>query len=137
MNRIKKLSNRQKILCIVALVFFISSIGIITLNFSFSSNGNNYFHSYKIEDKEVDNVVIKDITVNEENGITKYEATIEATDNKTMNYIKIIIKDQDNKEIVSLIGYVGSSLSKGETRKIESSTDADISNIHSIEYEIV
>lgn len=137
MTRIKNLSNRQKILCIVALVFFISSIGIITINFSFSSTPNNYFNSYGIENKEIDEVVIKNIKINEENEITRYEATIEANENRTINYIKIIIKDQENKEIVSLIGYVGSSLSKGETKKIEASTDADISQIHSIEYEIV
>lgn len=67
----------------------------------------------------------------------KYEAEINAKDDINISYINIIFKDDQNNEIVKLLGYVGSTLKSGEKKHIEALTDADLSKVKTVEYEVI
>ncbi len=101
------------------------------------SIGNNTFYGAELKDTTINNVKISDIVIKEENGITEYQANVKAMEDSNIKYIKIIFKDTDNKDIVALVGYVGTTLKKEESKSIEASTDADLSQVKSIEYEII
>lgn len=50
--------------------------------------------------------------------------------------VKIIMKDKDEKEIVTLLGYIGNPMKAKETRTITTSTRADLSRVKSKTIEI-
>ncbi len=135
-NKIKELSFKQRVISITTIAFVLIAISSIILGITFSANKVNIFKGIELNDVNIGNINISSINIQEENGITKYEAKILATEDTSIKYIKIIMKDEENKEIVSLIGYVGSTISNKESKEIEASTDADLSKIKSIEYEI-
>lgn len=138
MNKLKRLSKKGKIISGIVLTFLIV-IGIsLILNFSFSAGDVNIFHEYELEDVVKDNIKITDINITEgEDGVTTYTGTVKATSDTTVKYIRITIKDEKEEEIVTLIGYVGVDMKKNDERKIKASTDADLSKIKSIDYEVI
>ncbi|MCH5167610.1 MAG: hypothetical protein J1F35_06970 [Erysipelotrichales bacterium] len=135
MNKIKNIN--KKAFGILALIIIVAIGSIIVFNVTFSAGGVNTFYDVELKDTTVGDVTITDVEMNAENGITKYTATVKASANTEVKYINIKVLDKDNKELVTLIGYVGSTLSKNETKEIEASTDADLDNINSIEYEVI
>lgn len=136
-NRMKDLNLKYKTIVIGSIAFVVISLLMILLKTTFSSNTPQVFNGYKLKNSNVDNVVISSISIKEENNITKYEAEIMTNEDMNVSYINIIFKDGDNKEIVRLVGYVGTNLKKDEKKHIEASTDADLSKIKSIEYEVI
>ena len=46
------------------------------------------------------------------------------------------MKDKDGNIIETLLGYLGDTIKKGETKRIKSSTDKDVSSVVKIEYEV-
>lgn len=85
---------------------------------------------------KLEGIKITDIEITNKNHVSKYQAQVKATKDIALNYINMEIKDKENKTIVILIGYVGKKLKKGETYKIEASTDADLSGAKMINYTI-
>lgn len=135
-NFFKNLDTKKRTIVIIALVCFIALSTTLVFKFTFSIS-NQTFYGVELKDANIGNVKLSNISMKEENGITKYEANIKASEDTSIKYVRIIIKDESNNEIVTLIGYVGSSISKNSDRTIEASTDADLSKIKSIEYEII
>ena len=87
-------------------------------------------------DKQVlDGVTLTHISIENENNIYTYRATVKATKDMNINYIKIIVTKNNKK--YELVGYVGKELPNGETAYITSSTDENISNPEKIEYVII
>lgn len=112
---------------IAVLVVIIAVVGVIIFKPSYSVDQS------LLANKTLDGLTIKDISlVDDGNGVTTYQATVEATTNKTVNYIEIVLTQGDSS--VTLIGYVGKTLAAGETSVIKASTDADIINATSIDY---
>lgn len=136
-NRLKKLDNKGRVLLIGSVSFIILLVSTIVFNFTFSLNSVNTFNGIKLNDVVIDNIKLSDINIVESDGITKYVATVSTKKEQNINYVRILFKDENNKTIVSLIGYVGTSLTTKDTRIINASTDADLSKVKSIEYEIV
>lgn len=129
MNKIKK-----KILIIsISLLFLFIIIGILIYHF----NKPNIFNGVKLYDKKFESLKIDDIEIKEEDSEYKFKANIKSYKDNYIKYIKIIIKDKNDKEIVSLIGYVNKNMKKDETATIRSNTNIDITKIDKIEYEIV
>ena len=89
------------------------------------------------KDQTVDGIKISSVEMKVVDGMTTFNATATNTTEKDSNIetIKIIVQDENEKEIFALTGYIG-SLKKGETKKIVNSTDIDLSNAKSIRYEI-
>lgn len=118
--------------CILAIV-----IAVITLGITFSNNDINVFNNVELKDVEIDTLELNTIDIEEENGTYTYKAVLLAKEPTEVNYVEILIKDSEGKEIVTLIGYVGKSLSQNEVFNISASTDADISKLNSIDYKVV
>lgn len=136
-NRIKELNSKKQILLIVNMVFILVVVSTLIYGFSFSLNSVNTFNGIKLNDVVIDDIKLSDIDIVESDGITKYVANISTKKEQNINYVRILFKDENNKTIVSLIGYVGTSLTTKDTREINASTDADLTKTKAIEYEIV
>lgn len=136
-NRIKELNSKKQILLIVNMVFILIVVSTLIYGFTFSLNSVNTFNGIKLNDVVIDDIKLSDIDIVESDGITKYVADISTKKEQNINYVRILFKDENNKTIVSLIGYVGTSLTTKDTREINASTDADLTKTKAIEYEIV
>ena len=110
MNKLKNLKINKKVFGILSLIILVAIGSIVAFNFTFSSGKVNTFYDVELKDTNVGNLIISDIDMNLENGITKYTATVKADANTEVKYIKIKVLDKDEKEIVNLIGYIGSTL---------------------------
>lgn len=137
LNRIKELNFKQKAIGIGVFAFVLISLSTILFKVTFSTNTLNVFYGYELKNVEIDNVIISSINIKEEDSLMKYEAEINAKDDINISYINIIFKDDQNNEIVKLLGYVGSTLKSGEKKHIEASTDADLSKVKTVEYEVI
>ena len=94
-------------------------------------------NSNVISDLKYKNLRITDvsITIDKENRST-YTATITNTeDTNSIERLNIIFKDENNNEIVTLTGFIGLDLKKGEQTIISSFTDLDLSKATSVEYQ--
>ena len=137
LNIIKELNFKQKVIGIGVFAFVLVSLSTILFKVTFSTNIPKVFNGYELKNVEVDNVIISSINIKEEDGLMKYEAEINAKDDIDISYINIIFKDDQNNEIVKLLGYVGSTLKSGEKKHIEASIDADLSKVKTVEYEVI
>lgn len=136
-NRIKELNSKKQVLLIVNMVFILIVVSTLIYGFTFSLNSVNTFNGIKLNDVVIDDIKLSDIDIVESDGITKYVANVSTKKEQNINYVRILFKDENNKTIVSLIGYVGTSLTTKDTREINASTDADLTKTKAIEYEIV
>ncbi|MCR5223655.1 MAG: hypothetical protein K6C11_00685 [Bacilli bacterium] len=121
-NTLKKVKVRYYV---AALLVVIAVVGIAIFKPSYS------VPTSLLDDQVLDGLTLTDISLTEDDGVTTYQATVTATENKTVNYIEIVLKDTEKDQAITLIGYVGKTLANGETSIIKASTDADV--IHSTE----
>lgn len=121
-NTLKKVKVRYYI---ATLLVVIAVVGIAIFKPSYS------VPTSLLDDQVLDGLTLTDISLTEDDGVTTYQATVTATENKTVNYIEIVLKDAEKDQAITLIGYVGKTLANGETSIIKASTDADV--IHSTE----
>ena len=125
------------------------SLVMLSLIFTLTGCGNDK-EEPKVDDKYNTNEgVIEDKTVGElkltnssllteENSSTLVTLVTNPTDkNISVRIFNIYVKDKDGNEIVKLQGYVGGEVPAGESREITSSVDMNLSNAHTVEYEIV
>ncbi len=134
-SKIENISFKQRIISCVVGVFLILSLSLILLRVTFSAPET--FNGIKLSDVEIDNLKISSINITEENGIIKYNAEVSAKEDTNVSYASIIFKDDNGEELVKLVGYIGSSLNKGDKKEITASTDANLSNTKSIDYEVI
>ena len=74
-----------------------------------------------------------------ENGQSVLEVEVTNTssvDQKIVEF-KIIVKDENDQEIITLVGFVGDTIKAGESKVITSSCGKDLSKAKSISYELV
>ena len=122
------MKNYKKYLPIIAIVIPIIIIGILIFKPTYSIKPS------VLDDITIGKVKISDITLEENKGTTTYNATVTALDDVEINYIEIELTG--GNEDVTLIGYVGKSLNKGDKSIINASTDADVIDATAIGYEI-
>ena len=127
----KKLMNKINIknllICIAALLVLIG--GALLIKNTLSSNTDPAY-----QDAIVDNLKLTNIDITTENKVTTYKATVTSDKDEFVNSITMTLKDKDGKVIVKLLGYIGRELKQNEGIVITARTDADISNLYSIEY---
>ena len=127
----KKLMNKINIknllICIAALLVLIG--GALLIKNTLSSNTDPAY-----QDAIVDNLKLTNIDITTENKVTTYKATVTSDKDEFVNSITMILKDKDGKVIVKLLGYIGRELKQNEGVVITARTDADLSNLYSIEY---
>ena len=127
----KKLMNKINIknllICIAALLVLIG--GALLIKNTLSSNTDPAY-----QDAIVDNLKLTNIDITTENKVTTYKATVTSDKDEFVNSITMTLKDKDGKVIVKLLGYIGRELKQNEGVVITARTDADLSNLYSIEY---
>lgn len=91
-----------------------------------------------VKDQTVDGIKMTNTSLTTVNGVSTLVTKVTndtAADYELKEY-KIIIKDENGNVITTIPGYVGTTIKAGETRVIDSSTNADLSGAKSVEYEV-
>ncbi len=91
-----------------------------------------------VGDKEVGVFKLTKTSLVYENGSSTLITSVYNTSNETQ-YIKsfnIVIKDDSDNVMITLLGYIGEEIPSGDTRQITSSSDLDLSKAASVEYTI-
>lgn len=91
-----------------------------------------------VGDKQVDVFKLTKTSLVYENGSSTLITSVynSSSEKQYIKSFKIELKDDSNKVITTLIGYIGEEIAAGETRQITSSTDLDLTNASKIEYTI-
>ena len=136
MNKLKDFINNlpDRAKAVTASGFIIALVvSIMIIGTSLSSPDSTI-----LQNKEIEGLEIKEINLEYNEGVSTYTAKITNTNENSYNlkYIEIIFKDENENE-TKLIGYVGNTLEKDETKEIKSSIDKDITNAVSVEYNII
>lgn len=132
-EKVKKLSQKEKIIISISAVLVIGALILIGVGMSYSDPESGY-----LSNQTVEGLTFEKANLVYENGVSTY--TVEVVNDLEEEYnlknIDIIFKDGEGHEIVSLLGYIGDTIKAGETRLIDASIDQEITNITSIEYKI-
>ena len=134
-ERIKKIEKKKLIIGISSITLLLV-VGI-TIGVTFSNNGVEVFNNVELKDVVIEDIELNTVSIEEENGTYTYKAELKSNAEISLKYVEIIVKDDKDEEIVTLIGYVGNTLKKNQKFNVEASTDADISKLKSIDYKIV
>lgn len=92
-----------------------------------------------VKDQTLENFKFENTNLVYEDGTSILQTVVTNTSNETtyLTEFKIHVKDEHGVEIIELTGFVGDSLSAGESRTITSSYGDDITNAASITYEVI
>ena len=92
-----------------------------------------------IKDQNLGVFEFKNTSLIYENGQSVLEVEVtntSAVDQQIVEF-NIIVKNENDEHIITLIGFVGDTIKAGESKVITSSCGIDLSNAHSISYELV
>lgn len=91
-----------------------------------------------IKDQTVDGIKMTNTSLTTINGVSTLitKVTNDTTTDYELKEYKIIIKDEKGNVIATIPGYVGTIIKAGETRTIDTDTNADLTGAKSIEYEV-
>ncbi len=92
-----------------------------------------------IKDQKVEVFEFTNTSLVYEEGRSKLEVTVTNTSEEIayLSEFKIHVKDENENEIIELIGFVGEQIEPKESRLITSYSIQDLTNASSISYEIV
>lgn len=92
-----------------------------------------------IKDQEIDVFSFTKTSLIYENGTSTLETTVTNNSDETqyLKEFKIIVKDSEGNEIVTMTGFIGDSIEAKASRVIDSTYGEDLTNAASIEYEVV
>lgn len=92
-----------------------------------------------IGNKELEEFSFTNSSLSYENGSSTFETIVTNNSNNTtyLKEFKIIFKDNEGKEIVTLIGFVADNIGPNESKVITTSVDEDLTQATSIEYQVV
>ena len=118
---------------IVAIFIMVIGALIVIIGNSFATTDSTI-----LSDRIIDNLTFKDASLEYEKGSSTYSVSITNNNDSayTLKYInKKVTLPGDN--IYNLVGYVGTSIGKNETRILKAAVDVDLTNATNIEYSIV
>ncbi len=88
-----------------------------------------------IEDKIINNFLVTDTSVIYDSGLTTFKATLKNNGEVTkINKVNITFKTKNNSTITTLVGYINKELKQSEKTDILVTSDIDLTNAYSIEY---
>lgn len=92
-----------------------------------------------IKDQTVDVFKFENTSLIYMDGTSTLETNITNTStiDRNLQEFKIIVKDKNQNEIITLTGFIGNTIKAGETKVINSYCGEDLTNATSIEYVIV
>ena len=126
---IKSEKYRKWVIAVSVLLFALAAFGL----YSIFGMGDPKFDDVSI----TDNITMSDIHILTEEGVTTYTGTLTVKESETIDGVKINVLDENKEVIVTLIGYVGRNVLPDSSISVKASTDEDISNMHSITYELI
>lgn len=109
-------------------------------------NPNNQKESIKvntsenvIKDQKIEVFEFTNTSLIYSEGTTRFETTVTNTSDETayLSEFRIHVKDKEGKEVEQLVGFVGSELKSKESRIINSYSVKDLTDVDTIEYEVI
>lgn len=127
-----KLTNNIKMFTVGTLILVVGILLVIIGN-SISTPDSTI-----LRDQVVDNLSFNNATLEYVNNETTFEVEVtnKNIDEYTLKYIEILFTDEENN-INKMMGYIGNSIKKDETKKVTAKIDKDITNSVSLEYVII
>lgn len=122
--------NKKAIIILFCLLILI--IVLLIFGKSLSDPNTGY-----LRNQIVDGLSFENANLSYKNGITEFTADIynETEDIYNLKTVSVDFKDKNNN-IITLVGYIGDTLSKNDGKYLKISTDQDLSNTISISYTI-
>ena len=122
--------NKKKITIISVLSILVIGIAIYFIGKSVAT-----VDSTILKDQVVDGLSFTNADLKVEDGVSTLTVNVtnENKDTYSLKYVEIKLTDPSDN-IISLIGYIGETLSSDETRIINASIDKDVSTATKLEY---
>lgn len=126
-----KLEKKNKTIIKGFFLVVLCSIVLISIGNSYSNVEGAY-----LNDQTVSGLLFSGASIDFEDGLTTYTVDVSNTleEEYFLKNINIIFKDKNNKEIVTLIGYVGETLKVTDKKVLEASVDKELKDIETIQY---
>jgi len=122
---------KNKNIWILVLLIVITGFLLVVIGKSIATEESSI-----LREQEVGSLVFKNAKLDYENGISKLEVEVENKgEDLNLKYIDIIVEEENIN--TRLIGYIGESIKKEETKIITASVDKDITKATNITYGIV
>jgi len=122
---------KNKNIWILVLLIVITGFLLVVIGKSMATEESSI-----LREQEVGSLVFKNAKLDYENGISKLEVEVENKgEDLNLKYIDIIVEEENIN--TRLIGYIGESIKKEETKIITASVDKDITKATNITYGIV
>lgn len=130
-KKIKIWFNKIKIPTIIVSCLILIAV-IIVIGNSIANPNSSYLRNQTVNGLSFENAELI-----YENGITTFTVEVynESGDIYSLNNISINLKDEGNT-VTTLVGYIGESLDKDESKLITASIDQDLSSSVNLEYVI-
>ncbi len=131
------------VLILVIVIAVIVTVGLLLKNKENKIDGESGYKSNTnenvIKDQQIGDFNFTNTSLNYKDGNSVLRVSVTNTSNQELSLqeFKIHVYDSEHNEIVTLTGFIGDKLQAGETKYIESSYADDLTNAHSIEYEII
>ena len=127
-----KLTNNIKMFTVGTLILVVGILLVVIGN-SISTPDSTI-----LKDQVVDNLSFNNATLEYLNNETTFEVEVtnKNIDDYNLKYIEILFTDEENN-INKMMGYIGNSIKKDETKKVTAKIDKDITNSVSLEYVVV
>ena len=92
-----------------------------------------------IKDQTVESFSFENTSLVYHEGTTTLETVVTNTmdTDQTLQEFQIIVKDKDDNVMITLVGFVGSTIKAGESKVISSNCGEDLTKAASIEYVVV
>lgn len=126
-----KLNKKNKMMMKTLLIIIVFSIILIGIGSSYSKVEGAY-----LNDQTVSGLLFSDASLEYNEGLSTYIVNVSNTleSDYSLKNINIIFKDKNDKEIISLVGYIGDNLKISDQKILQASVDKEITNIEKIEY---
>lgn len=120
------------ILMLLFLIVGCSSKNIQSDNAKMNNNENI------IKEQTINNLIMNNVSLSYKDGISTFRVQItnNTTESISINQFNVIFKTENDSIITTLNGFLGDSLSGGESFNLTITSDIDLSEAYSLEYQI-
>lgn len=131
------LKNKKTIIAIAILIPVLIAVIVLLNNVSYSEKENPNLQSINKE-QIVEGLKISEGLIIKDKGLSNYTANVTNTtsESKKVEYVTFTFYDKDNKNIVTLYGYVGRELAAEESVQVSASVDKDITAAEKVEISV-
>lgn len=128
---------------IVSLLSILLIIGIVTgcgcrKRNNKTDKDNNQEKNISLETQTINDIEISNVNIAYDGTDSTFTAIVtnKSSESKKIGIIDIILKDNDNNEIITLKGLIDKSIPSNSSDSINASTGLDLTNVKKIEYKV-